>query len=133
MAKAPYHVVMNKIHSVPEEARLSTARMVYRDSYNDGDLSFDKFLELSQLSCHYCGIHPNNLANVFKKKLGSSDFAIENGTFIYSGLDRLDNNSLHNISNLVPCCIKCNWAKNKMGYQEFLIWIAAVYKHRIEK
>jgi hypothetical protein len=121
----------DKIHSIPEETKLSTARAVYRDTYNDGNLSFEKFLELSQLPCHYCSTPPNNRANIFKKKLGSSDFAIEHGIFIYNGLDRLDNNYPHNVDNVIPSCIKCNWAKSKMSYKEFLEWISIVYRHRV--
>lgn len=123
----------NKVHSIPEEPRLSSARAVYRGVYSDGNLSFDDFLILSQLPCHYCGSEPSNMANSFRNKTyGCSDFAKEHGDFIYNGLDRKANNMLHNIENVVPCCSPCNRAKRDMSYSQFIWMITKIFHHRVE-
>jgi hypothetical protein len=120
-------------HSDPATAKLASAKFIYRSGYSDGDLSFDKFLKLSQKECHYCGIESSNSINIFKcKKEGVSDFAILHGTFKYNGLDRKDNSLPHNEKNVVPCCRTCNWAKGKMSLREFKVWIRKVHSY-IEK
>ena len=38
------------------EPKISSARSVWSTHhYNDGDITFDEFMTLSQLNCHYCG------------------------------------------------------------------------------
>jgi hypothetical protein len=123
----------NKIHSAPEEPRLSTARMVYRDSYSDGNLSFDNFLKLSQLPCHYCGTNPSNMSNVFNKTYGCSEFASLHGNFIYNGLDRKTSDGKHDLENVIPCCLLCNRAKGKMSYSKFIWMITRIFHHRVEE
>jgi hypothetical protein len=88
--------------------------------YSDGDISFDKFYELSQLNCHYCGSLPNNLCKSFNKRNPKDIY--------YNGLDRVDNNIGHYINNVVPCCIICNRAKADRTLNEFIDWVRNVYK-----
>lgn len=119
-------------HSDPEAPRMSSARQVHR-KYNDGDLSFEDFMLLSQKLCHYCGAHPSNKRNMFKYKRSAgrscSDFAVKHGDFIYNGLDRKNNNLPHNKNNIVPCCWRCNNAKGTRTLREFKAWIRKVYRH----
>lgn len=115
------------------EPRLGSAFRVYKDHcYNDGDISFDNFLELSQHNCFYCDDTPSNCANVHKRNKYSSLIRIEQGDFIYNGLDRLDSTKLHNKNNVVPCCWDCNKAKLKRTEKVFLSWIEKVYNHSIK-
>lgn len=51
-----------------DELILSSAYQVYRLSYNDGDISFNEFLILSQLPCYYCNSLPKNICNIYKGK-----------------------------------------------------------------
>jgi len=111
-----------KPHSDPESARMSSARNVYRNTYMDGDLSFEDFNDLSQLPCYYCGALPSNRENVFLRHQ-STDFAKRNGLFIYNGLDRVDSNYAHDKDNVVPCCYPCNWSKSSRSVDDFEIWI----------
>lgn len=114
------------------EPRLGSAIRVYRDHhYNDGDLSFEDFLELSQKECYYCGELPSQIYNTHIYNKYSSKKRIEQGNFIYNGLDRIDNTINHNKSNLVPCCWDCNKAKSKKSKEEFLNWICKVYNYQI--
>jgi hypothetical protein len=93
-------------------------RTIWHTNYKDG-LEFLDFLRISQEPCHYCGSPPSNLAKQKKR------------TFRYNGLDRKDSSLPHTLDNVVPCCKTCNFAKQGVGYEEFLVWIAKVYAHRV--
>lgn len=109
----------------------TSARSVYC-GYSDGDLTFKRFMELTQMNCYYCGIKPENMFNVFKgKRRKASQFSIENGDFIYSGLDRVDPKGIHDENNVVPCCKKCNTAKLNYPQDEFKCWIIRLYENYI--
>lgn len=81
------------------------------------NLSLDDFLILTQQDCFYCKAPPSN------KSKGNKT---NNKEFIYSGIDRLNNdkNIGYVLSNLVPCCVTCNRAKNKLNFNE---WKELVY------
>lgn len=117
---------------------LATAWKVFRGtspSYNDGDLTFDEFLALSQLPCFYCGEIASNKTNKFesakKRGEGASSKAISEGTFIYNGLDRLHSDKPHNKNNVVPCCKHCNRAKLAMTPAKFKIWLKQTSAHHL--
>lgn len=114
----------------PNDAKLASVRNVYNKTYSDGNLSFEEFLILSQQNCYYCGEEPNNNCNVhlFEGKT-SSQFAKDNGDFIYNGLDRIDSNLLHDKNNLVPCCHLCNLWKRNMIVNDFLGHITKIFNH----
>jgi hypothetical protein len=105
----------------------TSARRVWRKRYNDG-ISFEDFLRISQMNCYYCEAAPNNEQNAAMEDKKSSQFAKDNGTFIYNGLDRTDSSKLHTIDNVVPCCKWCNYAKRERSVEEFEIWIEQIYK-----
>lgn len=113
--------------------RLQSAKIIYKNTYSDGNLTFDDFLEFSQLNCFYCGIEPQQYYNKYKMNIKNkaihypSDFVQENGDFIYNGLDRLNSNLLHNIDNIVTCCWTCNSMKNTMQPTEFERHIIKIY------
>jgi hypothetical protein len=75
--------------------------------YSDGNLTLDKFLELTKLNCTYCNSKPNNNYK----------------GFIYSGLDRVNSNLPHNVDNIVPCCILCNRFKSNLSLNNFINWL----------
>jgi len=79
-------------------------------------VTFDQFLELADKPCYYCGSGPSNKCTGL------------NGDFIYNGLDRVDNSKGYLISNVVPCCGQCNYAKNSLSFGDFKTWITRVYK-----
>lgn len=106
----------------------TSARRVWRTRYNNG-ISFEDFFELSQKPCYYCGSLPNNMQNVAKEDKKSSQYAKDNGDFIYNGLDRVDNAKPHIIDNCVPCCKWCNFAKRERSVEEFKIWIKRLYEN----
>lgn len=76
-------------------------------------LTEERFKEIAQKDCYYCGAKPNNI----RKAHGY------NGDYIYNGIDRVDNIKGYIIDNIVPCCKTCNLAKNNLTLQEFKDWI----------
>ena len=80
------------------------------------ELTKEQFRELTQKSCHYCGVmHSKNQKG-----------------FLYNGIDRVDNTKGYVIDNVVPCCFTCNISKARMTVEDFLSWIERVhaYQHR---
>lgn len=114
--------------------KLVSAKLVWRGDYNDGDITLEEFVKLSQLNCYYCNLPPSNLRNIAKQKSSNYDDISKNNTeydFTYNGLDRIDNKQKHNKNNVVPCCRKCNFMKNSMTYDLFLSKIKDIYNHFI--
>ncbi len=70
------------------------------------------------LPCNYCRQPPTSIWPT-----GRSDM---NGTFAYSGLDRVDSSRGYISTNIVPCCKTCNYMKQSLSEMEFLAHI-----HRI--
>jgi 5-methylcytosine-specific restriction endonuclease McrA len=113
--------------------RISSAKAVY-NGYKDGDISFEKYLELSQYHCFYCNTEPSNAYNVAQPTTNYSQFAKDSGTFIYNGLDRISpEDKSHNLENCVPCCFTCNSAKNNMTLDQFKSLITSIYNHWASK
>ena len=101
----------------------SSASVIYRNGYNDGDISLDEFIALSSLPCHYCGaLSSNSYQRAWKKR-------IIQGEFKYNGLDRVDSSQAHNKDNVVTCCRQCNWAKRDLSLKDFLDWVKKIYEH----
>lgn len=110
------------------EPRISSAMIIYRGRYNDGDLSFDNFYILSQMNCLYCNTTLSNKKNTIYP--GVTQYYIDNCEFTYNGLDRVDNNLPHNLNNCVPCCFECNSSKNSMSLNNFFTMINNIIKFK---
>ena len=89
----------------------------------DFNLTKDRFLELTQKECFYCG----------KKSSNITKSGFDNGDFVYNGIDRLDSSKGYVEENIVPCCGRCNEAKMAETKEDFLEWVASVYNHSIVK
>lgn len=117
-----------------KDPKMGSAKQRYHESYSDGNLSFEDFFKISQLNCYYCDAPPANSSNYYKydykNKIKSSTYRVENGTFIYNGLDRIDSSKIHDLDNVVPCCAHCNRAKMARTQPDFLDWIERVYNFR---
>ena len=75
-------------------------------------LSESRFYALTQMPCSYCGCPPATLRTVKSK----------HGTFLYNGVDRIDNTIGYLESNVVPCCKLCQYAKRHLRVEVFLEW-----------
>ena len=128
----------------PEIARLKVAQRVYEHhGYSEADISFDDFLALSQMNCHYCNTPPSNKrhlglrADGTPRKIGRwtgiippwGSYLGDAAFFIYNGLDRLDSSRNHSKDNVVPCCKRCNWTKGSRPMDEFLAHVTAIAQH----
>ena len=87
----------------------------------DFNLSEGQVRTLSSLPCFYCGKTPSNVC------MGTR----HNGSYKYSGLDRVDNDIGYTTDNVVPCCIDCNKAKQAKSILGFLKWFKriAIFNH----
>lgn len=85
-------------------------------------LSNKKFFELTQESCHYCGINP------YRSSMTKGNHFY--GDFIYNGIDRIDSTKGYTINNCVPCCSMCNKGKCDSSYKEFIHHLDQIAKFR---
>ena len=81
---------------------------------DSGDLTFERFLELAEANCTYCGAEPTNQAKQPKMR----DKGL---TWTYNGIDRLYSDQPHNMNNCITCCWVCNQMKRAMGYELFIL------------
>ncbi len=86
------------------------------------NLTDEQFNRLTKSDCHYCGRSPRSIQ---KNKY--------TGPYTYNGIDRKDNLQGYCWENVVPCCKPCNWAKGKMTYDEFMLWIGDLVRHQSQK
>lgn len=84
------------------------------------DLSKEEFRNITVQNCYYCGREPFQVMT--RKGM--------NGKYVYSGVDRIDNNQGYSINNCVPCCGICNQMKMDLGYSEFLHHVGMIAQHR---
>lgn len=83
-------------------------------------LSADDFRGATSGNCAYCGIEPR------QERLATHD---SYGTYVYNGLDRVDNSKGYTKGNVVPACAICNRAKGVMSREEFVAWIKRAAAH----
>lgn len=88
-------------------------------------LTDEEFNSITSSNCFYCGVEPRQkVSNKFNKR---------NGTYVYNGLDRIDNTRGYVVSNCVACCGICNRAKNNLSTQEFQTWLSRLVKFQRNK
>jgi len=64
----------------------------------------DKFFELTQKNCEYCGNEPQTIAS---PKNPNSTLK----QYVYNGIDRVNSAEGYTVENCVPCCSICNRMK----------------------
>ena len=84
-------------------------------------LSREQVHFLTQQPCHYCGVEPRQVTAAHGNTC--------NGGYLYNGFDRVDNGEGYSPENVVPCCMRCNYAKREMSIDEFEDWFRAVHRH----
>lgn len=78
----------------------------------------DQFYALTTGDCTYCGVEPSTVCQPSR-----------NGSYVYNGIDRVDNDKGYISDNVVSCCNRCNHAKRDMPQAEFLAWIGRLAAH----
>lgn len=117
-----------------QDPQLTTIKRLYKSYKREpGDtLTLEEFIQLSQKQCYYCGSPPLKSYNYFTApdyKKVASQFSIENGTYVWNGIDRIDSSLPHIFDNCISCCYICNRAKSNMSVKEFYAWIAKISDH----
>lgn len=84
----------------------------------DWRLSEDEAIKLMLSNCHYCSAPPGNTHRDCNKHA-----FLKERSFVYSGIDRVDNTMGYTIDNCVPCCITCNRSKGTLTMEEWGDWI----------
>jgi len=112
------------IHTLPmgnASFNMLLARMEARAERRglDWQITVSQVRLFTKQPCHYCGAEPSQVARTHNS----------NGAYIYSGLDRIDNDRGYVDGNVVPCCSVCNYAKRSMTVKEFYAWIERVHTH----
>jgi hypothetical protein len=92
---------------------------LYKKSSKKRGLEFSvekqDFIQMLSQPCRYCGAE-----------------ASENPSN-RNGLDRVDNEIGYAVTNLVPCCFRCNQMKGKLCVEAFLSHIERIYAHAAQK
>jgi hypothetical protein len=121
---------LKKLHeaNIDDSATFRAVLKTYKWSAKQRGISFklteEKFKELTQGNCEYCGTQPSFI----KERNGRT--AYKGKPYVYNGIDRVDNDKGYVSDNCVPCCRICNIAKGEMTVKEFLDWIKKVYENR---
>lgn len=83
-------------------------------------------------SCNYCGCLPSQVYKIgsFYKRKTKFPGVGGGSSFIYNGIDRVDNSRGYESGNVVPCCKTCNIAKRTQTLEDFLAWIQRAAAHQ---
>jgi hypothetical protein len=104
------------IHRRDPHADMKVVFRKYKESAQERGLEFSlsqgSFVELISAPCFYCGAEPGNMKRS-KNRIAPS-------LFVYSGIDRADNELGYIESNCVPCCILCNKLKGSRSQEDFI-------------
>lgn len=90
-------------------------------------LSLQQFKNITKKNCFYCGVKPLHKCISTSKR--TTEATKRYGTYLYNGVDRLDNTKGYTINNSVPCCGNCNRAKHFLTKEQFLCMIKKIYEH----
>ena len=109
-------------HALPDgEASFNDLYIAYRNRARNKNIQFsltkDDMRKITKQKCFYCGREP---FREYKSKISS---------YIYNGIDRMDNSMGYTIDNSVPCCKECNTAKSVLTVDEFVDLISRIYNN----
>lgn len=88
------------------------------------NLEKEYFIKLVQSNCFYCDKVPKQKITVNKKH-----------SYLYNGIDRLNNTKGYEKNNVVACCWDCNQMKSNLNFNEFIEIINKIsnkFKEKIE-
>jgi len=89
------------------------------------EISIEEFASIISLNCYYCGQPPSSGVHEHGKSF--------NGNILYNGIDRFDNFIGYTLSNCVPCCSLCNYAKRDLDYSQFISWANRLHEGITER
>ena len=92
------------------------------------ELSEGEFRELTSANSYYCGESPKTISTYYKRDQTQS--ARTRATYIYNGIDRLNNKIGYKSDNCVTACSTCNYLKGQLPEAEFLNQLTKIYKNK---
>lgn len=108
----------------PGESSFNTLYRDYIKRAKNADLVFElskeEFRQFTKQKCYYCGREPRSIGRKIRRRPD---------TYIYNGLDRIDNSKGYTMDNCVTCCDICNRAKKNLALADFKTWISALVEH----
>lgn len=107
-------------------AKGKMAEKKYQDKYTrKPDTRYIKFLSSCKSRGIECTLSKEEFIGMIGKKCTYcyEDVTVECG----SGLDRIDSSRGYTSDNVVPCCRRCNVAKNDMNLEQFKDFIRKCY------
>ena len=84
------------------------------------DLDRKTFRDITSKRCHYCGSLPTRFVRGKRN----------NGGYFYNGIDRKNPKEGYTLKNIVAACKACNYAKNNIPYDEFILWLNNLIEYR---
>lgn len=84
----------------------------------DTKLTLEKYKEICQKDCFYCGAKP-------ERKAHSNLY----GEIYKNTIDRIDSDDFYHDNNIRPCCWMCNKMKSNSKEEEFLEKIKQINRH----
>lgn len=96
-----------------------------KDSKIENNLSLEEFENIVKNNCYYCNNEPRIRTYIDNNKI------VKRGELLANGVDRLDSNKGYSIDNCVPCCTRCNTAKNTLSEKDFINHIIKIYNHYV--
>lgn len=87
------------------------------------ELTNDELIALFESSCAYCGKEPSQVA------FNDTGKAPASGPYVYTGIDRIDNDVGYATDNACACCSTCNMMKRSLGLTEFKAAVSRIARH----
>lgn len=91
------------------------------------NLTINEFKSIVIQNCYYCNSKGKQPEYLGKTKYCKYEIKAING------IDRVNSNLGYTLDNCVPCCTKCNIAKNTLSQKEFLDHIEKIYLYQNQK
>lgn len=89
----------------------------------DFNLTKEEFRKITKQNCYYCGSAPYSVMTP------SADV----GEYIYSGIDRQNNDIGYTTKNCVSCCKNCNFFKFQLTAVDFINHVNKIYEYQKSK
>lgn len=98
---------------------------------------------LFKQKCFYCDEVPKGKINHRKNNNGNLRYSakkvknktsewyekINNSTYFYNGIDRINSGENYDLNNCVTACKMCNFAKRDVSFIDFIDWISRISKN----
>lgn len=101
----------------------STYKTAAKSRNHKFEITKQEFKEMAIQDCQYCGQSPERYTyydknNKLRQRVNQE--VIDRSYIYVNGIDRVNNNEGYIISNIVPCCPPCNYAKRNQTEKEFI-------------